>query len=335
MIRKLRMLVSFALVFFSIPAGFSQDKVVAIVNGEPVKQQELDAAIRNQMDAINNQILSLKQTGLSRLIDNLLIHQAARAEGISVEQYLATHVERITVSSDEVDDAYERSKNQLPPTLVPEAKYRIRRSLEDNRRGEAMQLLLQKLRRQAQVENLLLEQMFSNLNLAETEGPSLGNPDAPVTIVVFNDLECPFCRSAAPLLRRALDKYPEKVRLVSKHFPLESHANAFTMARGAVCAQAENRFWEFHDRIFEKGVGLNEDGIVALAASLGLDRARFSQCLGDAKVVQTIQKDIDLGRAAGVTGTPSLFVNKRRLNNVTELDAAIQEALSKLAAGTR
>lgn len=333
--RMSRMLVlSLAVVFVSLPAGFSQDKTVAVVNGESIKQQDLDAAIRSQLDVINNQILSLKQNGLNRLIDNLLIQQAARAEGVSVEEYLARNVERITVSAAEVDEAYERSKNQLPPTLVPEAKYRIRRSLEDNRRGEAMQLLLQNLRRQARVDNLLLEQLFSNLNLAETEGPSLGRPDAPITIVVFNDLECPFCRSAAPILRRALDTYQGKVRLVSKHFPLEGHPHAFTMARGAVCAQAENRFWEFHDRIFEKGLGLDEDGVVALAGSLGLDTSRFSQCLNDTKVVQTIRNDIDLGRAAGVSGTPSIFVNKRRLNNVTELDAAIQETLAKFAAAS-
>src|SRR5688572_14043678 len=154
----LTLLLSFAMISISPFSGFAQHTVVAVVNGEAIKQDDLDAAIRAQLDAINSQIQTLKQTGLNRLIDNLLIQQAARKEGVSVEQYLGVHVERLTVSAEEVDAAYERSKNQLPPTLVPEAKYRIRRSLEDNRRGEAMQSLLQNLRRQAQVENVRSEE---------------------------------------------------------------------------------------------------------------------------------------------------------------------------------
>jgi protein-disulfide isomerase len=314
----------------SIP-GWSQDKVVAIVNGDGISEDELDSAIRSQLDAINKQIVTLRQTGLNRLIDNLLIRQAAAKEGVSVEQYLAAHVEGVTVSAAEVDDAYERSKAQLPPTLAPEAKYRIRRSLEDNRRGEAMQSLLKDLRAQAQVQNILLERAYSQVDLAESEGPSLGNANAPVTIVVFNDLECPFCRSAAPILRRALETYADKVRVVSKAFPLDGHPHAMPMARGAVCAQQQNRFWEYHDRIFENDLKLDQAGVISLARSLGLEPTRFAQCLQDSKVDRTIQKDLDLGRAAGVTGTPSIFVNKRKLNNVTELDAAIREALSRTA----
>ena len=330
---RLFTILSVSTAFLGHPAsGISQKNVVAIVNGEAVTDEQLNSAIAAQLEAITTQISALKQSGLSKLIDNLLIEQAAKATGVSVAEYLSTHVEQITVSASEVDDAYERSKNQLPATLAPEAKYRIRRSLEDSRRADAMRTLLLDLRRKAAVRNLLLEDLSSNLNLEDTKGPFLGNLDAPVTIVEFGDFECPFCRTASPLVRRALERWPRKVRFVFKHFPLPSHPNALGIARGSVCAERDGRFWEFHDRVFEQdGSGLDNEALLTLAVSMGLDSSRFSQCMRAVEVDQTIQKDISIGRAAGVNSTPTFFVNKRRLNNAAELDGAIQEAISRVS----
>jgi predicted DsbA family dithiol-disulfide isomerase len=315
--------------------GFAEQDIVATVNGKAVSQDELNAAIRTQLDAINEQISALKQTALAKLIDNVLLQQAAEAEGISLEEYLSRDVEGVTVAPSEVDDAYERSKKQLPAVLPPEAKYRIRRSLEDTRRADALNALLQNLRRQADVRNFLLENISSNLDLAEAVGPSLGNPNAPVTVVVFADFECPFCRSAAPQLRHALELWSDKIRFVFKHFPLESHQHAFDMARGGVCAERAGAFWAFHDRVFQQESGLNAKQLTALAASMGLDPLRFSQCMASREVEQRIEKDIALGHAAGVSGTPTIFVNKRKLQGVNALDEAIQEALSKGAVAAK
>jgi predicted DsbA family dithiol-disulfide isomerase len=333
----IRVLLAFTVMLLCRPGvGFSQQSnVVAIVNGEAVSQEQLDAAIKMQLDAINEQVSALKQQALARLIDNVLLQQAASAQGISLQEYLSRDVEGVSVTSREVDEAYERSKNQLPGVLAPEAKYRIRRSLEDTRRADALRALLQNLRRQADVRNVLLETVSSSRDLAEAAGPSLGSPNAPVTVVVFADFECPFCRSAAPLLRQAVESAPGKVRLVFKHFPLESHQHALDMARGGVCAERENVFWPFHDRLFQQESGLNARQLADLAASMGVDPIRFNQCMASREVQHVIEKDLALGRAAGVSGTPSIFVNKRKLTSVRELEDAIQEALSRASVALR
>jgi protein-disulfide isomerase len=146
---------------------------------------------------------------------------------------------------------------------------------------------------------------------------------------VFADFECPFCRSAAPALRQAVESAAGRVRLVFKHFPLESHQHALDMARAGACAERERVFWPFHDRLFQQESGLNRNQLTVLAASMGMDPIRFNQCMASPEVQQAIENDVALGRSAGVSGTPSIFVNKRKLTTVRELEVAIQEALSR------
>lgn len=113
-------------------------EIVAMVNGEPITSADLEAAIRPQREAIEQQLEAIRRTVLLKLIDNRLVEQAARAQGLAVEAYLRANVEQVTVSDEEVEEIYRRSRERFPGALAPEAKYRIRRELEDNRRAGAV-----------------------------------------------------------------------------------------------------------------------------------------------------------------------------------------------------
>jgi protein-disulfide isomerase len=327
-------LVTLSILSIARPDLYAQN-AAAVVNGEAITQDQLNAAIQTQLDTINQQISSLKQTALNRLIDNLLVEQAAKAEGVSVQRFLAEHVEHVTVQDAEVNDAYEKSKSQFPATLVPEAKYRIRRSLEDARRADAMRSLLQDLRHNASIINVLLDNISSSLDLKDGEGPSLGNPDAPVTVVVFNDFECPFCRNAAPVIRKAAEAWAGKVRVVIKNFPLEIHGNAFNAAKASFCAARQGRFWEFFDEAFARTDGLTESVLLKVGDKIGLEKTPFRSCIASADAEHAVQRDLELARGAGVNATPTIFVNKRKLNNVSELDGAIRQAISTAVSAKR
>jgi protein-disulfide isomerase len=309
---------------------FADDRgkgVAATVNGDAITAAQLDAVVREQLEAMEARARQIRQSALNKLIDNLLLEQAARAEGIGVADYLQRHVEAVGVSTAEVDEAYERSRAEFPGVLAAEAKYRIRRSLEDNRRAAALNTILERLRRQARVVNYLMEDRWSALEVAAQEGPSIGPAEAAVTIVEFADFECPYCRTAQPALKRILARWPGQVRLVFRHFPLEQHANALPAAQAAACADSQGGFWKMHDRIFETAGPPSGAVLRSAASAAGLNMPEFEACMKGEEALGRVRRDALLGRNIGVAGTPAFYVNRQSVAGAAELEAAVERIL--------
>ena len=165
--------------------------------------------------------------------------------------------------------------------------------------------------------------------------PIRGAPSAPVTIVEFSDLQCPFCASALPTVHALLAKYGNKIRWVFKHFPLDFHEDA-ALAHEAVLAAGEQRkFWEMHDWIFANQKTMKRDDLFRTAKDLGLDMAQFRQDVDSHRLKNAIDRDKAEGERLGVNGTPTFFINGRRLVGARPLDdfqRLIEEEL-KLPAG--
>jgi protein-disulfide isomerase len=298
---------------------------VANVNGQIITAAQLEQTLRPQLQAMEERVRQMRQAALNKLIDNALLEQAARSQRISVDQYLQTRVESITVASADVDRAYDESRDQFPGVLPAEAKYRIRRTMEDNARAAALKALLDTLRQRAQLTNGLVSDAMATLEAAAHEGPSSGSPDAPVTIIEFSDFECPYCRAAQPALKRIMERWRGQVRHVFKHFPLDQHPRAMQAARAAVCADRQDRFWAMHDRIFAAGE-LSERSLRAAAAVAGLRTAEFDSCVRSEEPADHVRKDMLVGRTAGVTGTPAFFVNGE-LVPAGELESTVERKL--------
>jgi len=146
----------------------------------------------------------------------------------------------------------------------------------------------------------------------DTSGaPYLGNPDAPVTLVIFSDFQCPFCAKLVPVIEKVAQEYPEKVKIVFINFPLRSHRFATLAALSSLAAQKQGRFWEFHDRLFALQHELDQNKIVEIAQELGLDMKRFTEDIGGESTKAQLASDISNGQKAGVRGTPTVFVNGR------------------------
>jgi protein-disulfide isomerase len=300
--------------------------VAATVNGQPITAEALDAAAREQLSELEEQKRRLRLTVLAKLIDNTLLDQAAREASLSLEEYLRRHVESVSVSDAEVEEAYRRNLFQFGGILAPEAKYRIRRSMEDARRADALRGLLESLRRSAAVTNYLLESQYSNLESANASA-TMGPPDAPIQIVEFADFECPFCRDAQAVLIRVMSRWPGKIRLTYRHLPLERHANAFFAAKAAVCAGAQGKFWPFVEQAFAEGADLAPSGLDAIATNLNVNSAEFAACLKSKEAEDQVRHDISAARDAGVGGTPALFVNRKPVSSAASLEATIEEEL--------
>ena len=145
--------------------------------------------------------------------------------------------------------------------------------------------------------------------------PSKGPENAPITIVEWADFECGFCAKAAPLLDAAQKAYPDQIRLVFKQFPLAMHVHATQMAKLAVAAGNQGKFWETHGALFA-GVGgsLDEAAIGNLAASLQLDKVKLLADMQAPETTARIDRDRAQADKLGLKGTPFIVINRRRFD---------------------
>jgi protein-disulfide isomerase len=143
--------------------------------------------------------------------------------------------------------------------------------------------------------------------------PVLGRPDAPLTLVEFTDLQCPFCRTFhVGTFERLKREYIDtgKLRFVSRDFPLDFHPNARPAALAVRCAGAQGKFWEMRHEVTLKAASLGPDVYVAAARSLKLDVDKLSACIAAATYAAEIDRDVAEGLSAGVTGTPSFVLGR-------------------------
>ena len=171
--------------------------------------------------------------------------------------------------------------------------------------------------------------------LAESlEGmPFRGAADAPVTIVEFSDFQCPYCTRGAATVEQILEKYPNDVKFVFKHFPLNFHPWAKPAAIAANCAanQDHEAFWTLHDKYFEHQKEIKPDNVLDKSREFlkdsGLDMATWTACAEDTDTdeykaaAKQVDEDMAFGQSMGVSGTPGFFVNGQFLNGAQPLSA--------------
>lgn len=142
-----------------------------------------------------------------------------------------------------------------------------------------------------------------------------GDKNAKVFLIEYSDFECPFCQRHNPTLQKLVEAYKGKVAWVYRHYPLDFHANAQKEAEASECAAelgGNDAFWKYADKINERttanGTGFALDKLVPLAKELGLNEAKFKDCLDSGKMAAKVAQDIQEGSTAGVSGTPANII---------------------------
>ena len=153
-------------------------------------------------------------------------------------------------------------------------------------------------------------------NVDEDDDPFLGKKNAPVTIVSFEDFQCPFCKRAFDQTFPQLKKdYIDtgKVKYGYRDFPLGFHPEAQPAAEAAECADEQGQFWDYHGAIFNNQGRLGRDLYIELAGQFNLDVDKFTQCIDNGEMRQEVQADSSYGSQIGVSGTPTFFINGIKL----------------------
>lgn len=332
----------------AVPAAAqSGSKPVAVVNGENITEDDLNKAAapdlqnlemkRMQAEATYNRDKSdIMERSLNELMENKLLAAEAIKRKITPEQLLQTEVESKAEAPtpEEIKQFFEDNRARIPPQVTYEqAEPQLREYIIGQRIQELREEFFAKLKKDYAVRSFFEPVRF---DIVTAGFPIRGPENAAVTIVEFSDFQCPFCGNLYPVMKEIETKYKDTVRIVYRQFPLTSiHPFAQKAAEASLCAKDQNKFWEYHDSLFENQQALSIDDLKTRAVNLQLDTAAFNACLDSGKQVDAINKDVLEGNRVGVTGTPALYINGRPYRQDTSFEAlskVIDEELQRKSA---
>lgn len=296
------------------PPASSGEQPIALVDGQPLYRSDLPAATQAQLLQLHQQEYKVESQALDSLILAKVVEDRAKKQGISVDELYKKEVDAKIPepSADEARGYYLAVKGQ---TTLPfeQIEPQVKQLLKNAATQQARQKYADDLRASANVA-ILLQPPVVDVGRNDP-GRMEGDPNAPITIVEFGDFQCPFCGRVEPTLMALLKKYKGKVKLAFRDFPLSAiHPYAEIAAEASRCAEAQGKFWPMHDAIYADQSKLTESDLVATASRLGLKVDSFTACLKAGTYKAAIQQDLADGTRAGVSGTPSFYINGRFLS---------------------
>lgn len=144
-------------------------------------------------------------------------------------------------------------------------------------------------------------------------GVTSGPANAPVTLVEFTDFQCPFCSRGQETVRRIMEAWPREVRVVSKNLPLDFHKRAREAAVASIAASRQGKYWEYRELLFANQKALEAEHLRTYAQQLSLDLGRFEKDLSDPALAAIVEADLKQAAELGVSGTPTFFLNGRKM----------------------
>jgi protein-disulfide isomerase len=195
------------------------------------------------------------------------------------------------------------SESRACGACVPAAKFLVDRVRRGDSRAQA----------EAAYRTRFAPESVKSIDTAGSPGKGAEKPV--VTLVEWADFECPFCAVAAPILKGVVEKNPDTVRLVFKHYPLSAHQHAENAARAAVAAQKQGKFWPVQQALFEsQKAGLDEQNIMKLARDAGLDMKGFESDIASEATADSVARDRKQADELGLEGTPMIYINGRHFS---------------------
>lgn len=290
----------------------SSGEPIAIIDGQPIYESQLPSDEQAQLQRMLQQVYSVKLRALHAVLDQKLVEAAARKKGVSAQDLVKTEV--LAGVADPTDDqvsAYYREHPNLSGQPYDQIKDKIRQGMKEVEIQRARLLYTQGLFQQA-VDDGELTVLMRPPKVDITADPARikGDVKAPVTIVEFSDFSCVYCRRAEATMNDLLAKYPGKVRIAYRDFPLSNlHPHAKLAAEASRCAGEQGKYWQYHDLLFATLDKQTHEDLLANARTLQLDDKQLEACLASGRYRPSVEQDMQLGTRGGVIATPGFFIN--------------------------
>ena len=296
---------------------------IAEVDDRVILASDLEKYAGREISLQRENLYKLEKQKLDEYISAFLLTQEAKKRGVSVETVLDQEVNSkiLPVGDDEIEVFYKSNKTRIAVDL-DKGREQIRGYLHNQKIEAQKALFLKSLRSKAKVIGYLKPPPAFRAQVSVAGEPFKGSEKAPVTIVKFEDFQCPFCKQVQPTFDELLSRYNGKVRLVHKDLPLESlHAQARQAAEAARCAHEQGKFWEYHDKLYANSPKASADDLKSYAKDVGLNVDSFDRCFASGKYKAVVQQDLNEGAQLGLTGTPTFFINGREISGNQPLEA--------------
>ncbi len=281
-------------------ANLSQFENLATVGDQQISAKSFEAKNKIALNELEAATYEQTRGAIEQIVYTNLIAAEAKAQNIDTSDFIAREI------TDKLKDYSDAE----------------RANLESNLRDK----LFKKYNAKILVKEILpIAQAVSTDNQ-----PSRGAANAPVTVVMFTDFQCPACSGTYPVLQEVLKSYADKIRFVERDFPLVTlHENAYRAALAANAANAQGKFFEYTELLYQNQTKLDDASLVQYAAQVGIDAKRFEADLKGKKFASEVERDIADGKTLGITGTPTIFVNGVRVRTLSAeaFRSAIDRAL--------
>jgi len=305
-------------------------KLLATVNDKKITLGDIETSLRPLIFSVQEQVYALRKQDIELKINDTLLAHEAQKKSVTTRALLDTEVtgKVAPVTDADAQTFYDQNKDRISGDFA-QTKAQIIQYLQEKKEQDATIAFAGQLRKAATIQINLTAPVAPTLSIATDDQPVKGNPNAVVTIVEFTDFECPGCARQHPVLEQIVNEYGNRVRLVVRDFPLSQHANAHKAAEAAEAAREQGKYWEYAAVLFRNQSALGVDKLRQYATDLGLDRAKFDASLDSGKLADKVQRDLMEGRKLGINGTPTLYVNGKRVsdNSYESLKSAIDTAL--------
>jgi protein-disulfide isomerase len=289
---------------------------IAEVDDRLIFASDLEKYAGRELAAQRENLYKLEKQKLDQYITAFLLTEEAKKRSVSVEAVLEQEVNSkvLPVGDDEIEVFYKANRARIGGDLN-KVKEQIRDYLHNQKIEAQKALFFKSLRSNAKVVTYLKPPPVFRTEISFAGEPFRGSEKAPVTIVKFEDFQCPFCKQIQPTVNALLSRYDGKVRLVHKDLPLESlHPQARQAAEAARCAHEQGKFWEYHDKLYANAPKASADDLKSYAKDVGLNADSFDRCFASGKYKEVVQRDLNEGAQLGLTGTPTFFINGREIS---------------------
>ena len=303
-------------------------QVLATIGAETITSGDVEDSLQALIFDVQEQVYQLRKNEVDVNINDTLLVQEAHKRKITTNSLLEAEVKPKAVTEEQARAFFDQNKDRVSGDFA-QTKDAIINYLQQNELRLAEKTFVDKLRAAASIQTFLNVPQSPVFKISTKDQPSLGSDNAAVTIVAFTDYQCPSCAAIHPALERVVKESGDKVRLVTRDFPLNIHAEAFKAAEAAEAAREQGKYWEYVQVLMQNQSALSVEKLKSYATQLGLDRTRFDAALDSRKFAEVVQSDVDDGIKLGLKGTPSLFINGRRVTAKTyeELKESVDAAL--------
>jgi protein-disulfide isomerase len=309
-------------------------RVLATVNGRQITSADIEDNLRPLVFSVQEEVYKLRRQEVELKVNDLLLNQEAQRRKLTTPRC-----------------STRRSRPKCPPSPTPTRRSsttRTRRastasSRSSRNRSCSTCARSRHARRPSRSPSVCAPpRKFGRSSsrpqppaykIATDGQPTKGSEKAAVTLVEFTDYQCPSCAKAQPALERLVAEYGDRVRLVVRDYPLTQHKDAQKAAEAAEAAREQGKYWEYTALLFQNQSALQTDKLKEYATRVGLDRAKFDAALDSGKFAESVHRDLHDGDRVGVQGTPTVFLNGRRVVDISYegLKAAVESALSAAA----